>query len=86
MKHMVAREGLEPPTPAFSGLRKQSLTDTLLCGFMDLQPLDVDAIWTPDAIPIEVGLHSDSTFRGGWTPRTPVFARLVHNFYARMRG
>ena len=27
-----------------------------------MQAFDVDAIWTPDAIPIEVGLHSDSTF------------------------
>jgi hypothetical protein len=37
-------------------------------GFIDLRTFSLDSIWTPDAISIEVGLHSDSTFRGGWTP------------------
>jgi hypothetical protein len=34
-------------------------------GFIELRAFDLDAIWTPGAIPIEVGLHSDSTFRAG---------------------
>src|SRR5258708_38738180 len=44
---MVARDGIEPPRPAFSGLVDQSLTEHFSCGFIELQTPSLDAIWTP---------------------------------------
>src|SRR6478672_7251761 len=60
---MVARDEIEPPTPAFSGLPDQQLTDT----FLVFSNRYRHPIWTPFGLhesSLEFfGLREDSTFR-----------------------
>jgi len=52
---VVARDGLEPPTPAFSGLSDQSLTDQHPWKHKTY----AKTIWAPERF----GLHADSNTR-----------------------
>jgi hypothetical protein len=73
---VVARDGIEPPTPAFSGLHDQSLTGNPQRNKRTYAFL----IWTPFGRQTRFGLHMDSTTGDDFTGllELKLLSRAVH--------